>query len=152
MHFSKVWKSNTPTLPCSTTPARTAGLTLIEVMLAIVILGVGAGTLLVATARCVAVATKARHYSAAHRLMLRVDVENPLTRGEIEDGVESGTFDDRYSWEREILESENEDREGLYTIRTRVSWSARGRDAFEEAVTYLYVSPKKAPPHRMRSR
>ncbi|MBL7016450.1 MAG: prepilin-type N-terminal cleavage/methylation domain-containing protein [Kiritimatiellales bacterium] len=128
------------------------GLTLIEVMLAIVILGVGAGTLLVATARCMAVATKAKHYSTAHRLLLRVDTENPLTRGEIEDGVESGKFEDGYSWEREVLESENEDREGLYTVRTRVGWSARGRDAFEETITYLYVPPKEKKATRMGSR
>lgn len=130
-----------------------AGLTLIEVMLAIVILGIGAGVLLVATSRCMAVATKARHYSTAHRLIQRVNVEKPLTRGELEDGTESGTFENGYSWEREVLQSENEDREGLYTVRTRVSWSARGRDAFEEFTTYLYVPPEKeigAPTRRSR--
>ncbi len=121
-------------------------------MLAIVILGVGAGTLLVATARCMAVATKTRHYSAAHRLIQRVAVENPLTRGEVDDGIDSGSFDDGYSWEREILESENEDREGLYTVRTRVSWSARGRNAFEEITTYLYAPPEEEKATRVRGR
>ena len=148
----RVRKPIVPPFHHSTIPSRKAGLTLIEVMLAIVILGIGAGTLMLATTRCMAIATKTRHYSNAHRLIQRVDVENPLTRGEVENGVESGTFDDRYSWEREILESENEDRAGLYTVRTRVSWSARGRDAFEEAITYLYIPPKEEIGIRQRRR
>jgi len=121
------------------------GLTLIEVMLAVVVLGIGAGMLLVATSRCMAIATKARHYSTAQRLIARVNTENPLTRiEEFEEKIESGSFDEEgYSWEREVLASENEDREGLYTVRTRVSWSARGREAFEEAITYLYVPPEE---------
>lgn len=143
LRFSKPRNAQTPPLPHTTAPARKTGLTLIEVMLAIVILGVGAGTLLVATARCMAVATKAKHYSTAHRLISRVNTENPLTRGEIEDGIESGSFEDGYNWEREILENENEDREGLYTVRTRISWSMRGRNAFEESTTYLYIEPEK---------
>jgi len=120
---------------------RKRGLTLVEVMLAIVILGIGAGTLMLATARCLAVATKAKHYSNAHRLILRVAAEHPITRGEVDVGTESGSFDDGYTWEREITESEEEDREGLYTVRTRVSWSAHGKNSFEESTTFLYVTP-----------
>lgn len=140
---SNGWNSHTPPRLYPTAPSRKAGLTLIEVMLAMMILGIGAGTLLVATSRCVAVATKARHYSTAHRLIQQVNVEKPLTRGEIDAGVESGTFENGYSWEREVIENENEDQEGLYTVRTRVSWSASGPNAFEETVAYLYIPPEK---------
>ena len=119
------------------------GLSLIEVMLAVVILGIGAGTLMVATARCMSVVVKAHHYSEAHRLILSVNTKQPLSRGEINEGVESGTFEEGYRWEREILESENEDREGLYTIRTRVSWSDRSKTAFEEVITYFYLPPEE---------
>jgi len=126
--FSRVWKN---------------GLTLIEVMLAIVILGVGSGVLMLATARCLAVVTKARHYSTAQRLILRIGAENPLTRNEIETGVESGDFEDGTSWEREIIEPEDEYREGLYTVRTRVNWSTRGKERFEEIVTWHYVTPEE---------
>lgn len=131
------------------------GFTLIEVMLAIVILSIGAGVLLVATSRCILIATKARHYSTAQRLIVRVNTENPLTRRELDEGIESGKFDEEgYSWEREIIPNatENEDREGLYTIRTRVSWSMRGRDAFEEATTYLYIPPKEEKATRVGER
>lgn len=144
--FSDHWKKGQgffQPLGMSVCAKRKAGLTLIEVMLAIVILGVGACVLLVATSRCMAVATKARHYSTAQRLIARVNTEKPLTRGELEDGIESGSFDDGYNWEREITQSEEEDREGLFTVRTRVSWSDHGRNAFEESTTYLYIPPEE---------
>ena len=120
------------------------GLSLIEVMLAIVILGVGSGVLMLATGRCLAVISKARHYSTAHRLILRVEAEHPIPRGEIDAETESGNFDDEdYTWEREITEEDDENRPGLYTVRTRVSWSARGKASFEEVVTWRYVEPKE---------
>ena len=119
------------------------GLTLIEVMLAVVILGIGSGTLMLATARCLSVVSKARHYSTAQRLIQQVDAENPLTRGEIRDETISGDFDNGYHWEREILESDDENREGLYTVRTRVSWSTRGKERFEEVVTWHYIEPEE---------
>jgi prepilin-type N-terminal cleavage/methylation domain-containing protein len=123
------------------TPCLRRGLTLIEVLLAVVMLGIGAGVLMAATSRCLAVVVKARHYSTAQRLILRVGAENPLTRGEIDPGTETGDFSDTpgYTWEREIIEPEEEYREGLYTVRTRVGWSDRGREAFEETVTWLYI-------------
>jgi len=120
-----------------------SGLTLIEVMLSIVILGIGSGALMLATARCLSVVSKARHYSNAQRLVLRVGAENPLSRGELRDETESGDFDDGYTWEREVIESEDENREGLYTVRTRVSWSTRGKEQFEEIVTWHYIEPEE---------
>jgi len=121
------------------------GLTLIEVMLAIVILGIGSGVLLLATAKCLSIVTKSRRYSDAQRLLQQVGAEHPLTRGNIEVGIESGRFDDEedYRWEREITESENENLKGLYTIRTRVIWSDRGHNSFEETATWLYIKPEK---------
>lgn len=121
-----------------------AGLTLIEVLLAMVILGIGSGVLLLATARCLAIVSKARHYSTAQRLILQTDAMQPLNRGEIRPGTESGTFDNApgYKWEREITEPDDENRKGLYTVRTRVSWSDRGRETFEEVVTWHYIKPE----------
>lgn len=121
------------------------GLTLIEVLLAVVILGIGSGVLLLATARCIAIISKSRHYTTAQRLILQVGAEHPLNRAAVETGTESGTFDDEdgYRWEREIKEPENENRKGLYTVRTRVSWSDRGRDSFEEVITWFYIQPEE---------
>jgi len=121
------------------------GITLIEVLLAVVILGIGSGVLLLATARCLAIISKSQRYSTAQRLIGQVGAEHPLTRAEIEAGKESGTFDDEadYRWEREITEPEDENRKGLYTVRTRVSWSDRGRDSFEEVITWHYIKPEE---------
>ena len=117
------------------------GLTLIEVMLAVVILGIGSGVLLLATARCLAIITKSQRYSTAQRLIMQIGAEYPLTRSEIDTGKKSGTFnaEEGYRWEREITEPENENRKGLYTVRTRVSWSERGRDSFEEVTTWHFI-------------
>jgi len=122
------------------------GLTLIEVLLAVVILGIGAGVLLLATARCLAVARKARHYSTARTLLLRIEAKNPLNRFEIEEGKTDGNFDDfsGYRWEREVEPVEDENQLGLYTVRTRVFWSDRGRGAFEEVAGLHYIKPKES--------
>ena len=138
---------HTPTL----SPSPRRGFTLIEVMLSIAILGIGAGILMVATSRCMAVATRAKHYGRAHRLIQQVEAAHPLTRGEIEEGTESGTLDDGYTWEREITESETEGREGLYTIRTRVSWAIRGKQSYEETVALHYIRPTEAELDEARS-
>lgn len=146
---SKVWKIPAPFFQPlekhSFSAQRKKGLTLIEVLLAVVILGVGAGVLMLATARCLAVVSKTRHYSTAQRLILRVGAEHPLTRAEIDAGSESGDFHDEpgYTWEREISEPEDENREGLYTVRTRVIWSDRGRNSYEETVTWHYIHPEE---------
>ncbi|MGE4490137.1 MAG: prepilin-type N-terminal cleavage/methylation domain-containing protein [Kiritimatiellales bacterium] len=142
---SKVWNAGFPPFHLSTLPPRKAGLTLIEVLLAVVILGIGAGVLMLATARCLAVISKSRHYSTAQRLIQQVSAEHPLTRGMVEAGRDSGEFDneENYSWEREITEPEDENREGLYTVRTRVSWSERGKASFEEVVTWVYIPPEE---------
>lgn len=121
------------------------GITLIEVLLAVVILGIGSGVLLLATARCLAIISKSQRYSTAQRLIGQVGAEHPLTRAEIKAGKDSGSFDDEadYRWEREITEPEDENRKGLYTVRTRVSWSDRGRDSFEEVITWHYIKPEE---------
>ena len=128
--------------------ARKAGLTLVEVMLAIVILGIGSGTLMLATAKCLGVVSKARHYSTAQRLIHQVEVENPLPRDpeEFKEMSDSGDFEeDGYSWEREVTMVDEEIRPGLFTVRTRISWSVRDKERFEEAITYRYVEPTEKP-------
>lgn len=143
--------STIPPLTYSTTHSHSSrsrlGLTMIEVLLAVAILGVGAGVLMLATARCLAVISQSRHYSAAQRLILQVGAENPLTRAALEAKSESGKFSDDpdYTWEREIIEPENENQKGLYTVRTRVSWSDRGRESFEQVVTWHYIQPEETP-------
>lgn len=120
---------------------RKAGLTLIEVMLALTILGMGVAGLVMAAGRCIAVARKARILETARQLMGQVELEEPLIlKEEVEEGTESGTFQDApdgYRWTRDVrILGEEED--GLFEVKTRVYWTDRGKEDFEEVVTYLF--------------
>ncbi len=117
-----------------------AGVTLIEVLLATVILSAGITTLVLAATRALAVARKAKEYETARRLIGQVDLEIPPNFEELEEDVETGDFDDPYrdySWEREITEMEEEELK-MFIVRTAVFWSNKGQEKSEEVVTYIY--------------
>lgn len=121
-------------------PRRRAGLTLIEVILATAILGIGIASLVAAATRCLAVARKAREYEIARRLIAQVDLEVPIQFEEIEEGEESGDFEDPYegyAWIREIVEI-SEDELEMFEVRTTVTWKDRSKQASESVVTYIY--------------
>ena len=130
-----------------TTPIRAprAGMTLIEVMLAVVILSTGLIALLTCASRLMAVAGQAKNYETARRLLGQVEVESPLRlKEEIEEGTETGTFstgEKGWTWERTIqhIGEEEEARDGLFLVTTRVRWSNRGKNVTEETVTYRYI-------------
>ena len=118
----------------------TGGLTLIEVILATTILAVGLSAMMAAVGRCLAVAGKAKEYEVARRLVGQVDLEIPPDFEELEEGIEQGRFGapfDDYRWEREILDFDDEEYE-MFLVRTRVTWSTKGRDAYEETMSYIY--------------
>ena len=146
----------THALPCAKGPAfkllsnsklgseqiRRQGFSLVEVLLALAITGIGLFVMIETASRCLAVIRKSAHYERARHLLARVELEFPLqTKEEIEEGVESERFDgedSEYRWEREIkIVGEEED--GLFEVTTRVIWSGRTREAREEIVTYLYA-------------
>ena len=64
---------------------RKAGLTLIEVMLAVVILGVALVVLVSTAATCLSVAKKARNYETARELLARLELEHPIKKKKIDD-------------------------------------------------------------------
>ena len=117
------------------------GLTLVEVLLALVILSIGVTSMMIAMSRCLGVVRTARNREVARALITRVDVENPLEEADFEELVESGTFEDRegYVWYREILVVDEEERPGLFEVTTRIVWSERGRDTFEEITVFKYA-------------
>ena len=123
-----------------------AGLTLVEVLLAVVILGIGITVLVETASRCLAVVRRARDYETTRHLLARVEVEKPLQlEEEIEEGTENGDFKggpSEYKWEREIkIIGEEED--GLFEIRTRVFREGTRPASSEEVVTWLYAPKKK---------
>lgn len=117
------------------------GLTLIEVLIALVIISIGVSSLMTAMASCLGVVRTARNREAARGLIRRVAVENPIDRKTITETTESGGFEDvdEYDWSREILLVDEEERPGLFLVTTRVRWSERGRDTFEEITSYNYA-------------
>lgn len=123
------------------THASKRGLTLIEVLIALVILSVGVSSMMVAMSRCLAVVRTARNREVARGLIQRVDIENPIESVDMEELSESGDFEDveGYVWFRDILMVDEEERPGLFLVTTRIQWSERGRDAFEEIMTYKYA-------------
>ncbi len=117
------------------------GMTLIEVLIALIIITVGIASLSVAMVRCLSVVRTAQNREIARSLLRRVDVENPIDQKTITEADDSGTFDDieGYAWKRVILMVDEEERPGLFLVTTRVQWSERGRQSFEEITGYNYA-------------
>ena len=120
-------------------------MTLVEVLLAVVILGVSLVALVDAASRALAVVRQAHNYEMARRMLGRVDAENPLRlMDEIQAGQESGGFEggpSGWSWTRtfEDFGADDEQKEGLFRMTTRVYWSQGERRGMEETVQMLYV-------------
>ena len=122
-------------------PALKKGMTLIEVLIALVILSVGVSSMMLAMSRCLAVVRTARNRDVAHSLLRLVDLEYPIDKITIEEITESGDFEDAegYTWFREVIMVDEEERPGLFFVTTRVQWSERGKNAFEEVVGFIYA-------------
>lgn len=123
---------------------RKRGLTLVEVLLALAILGIGLFVLITAASRCLSVARQAKQYEIARRLMARVNLEEPLQlKEEITEDTESGTFGydyPGYTWNRKIEQAlEDDDESGLFKVTTWVSWTDARGVGFEKVVSYLYA-------------
>ena len=120
-------------------------MTLVEVLMAVVILGTALVALVEAASRALAVVRQARNYEIARRMLGQVDAENPLRLlDEIQAGEESGGFESGpagWSWTRTIedLGADDEQKEGLFQVTTRVLWSQGERQGMEETVQLLYV-------------
>jgi len=135
-----------PNAECRIAGAR-AGLTLIEVMMALAIVGIGLVTLISAASQCLAVVQQSRSYEVARNLLTRVELEEPLQlKEEIREEIESGSFTGEYSeyrWTREIEMVGDNEEDGLYKVTMRVYWSRRGKEFFDEIVTYVYAPEEK---------
>lgn len=108
--------------------------------MALIIAVVGISALLGAMMRCLAVVSTARDQEMARSLLRRVEIEFPIDGKTIAETSDSGNFDDvpGYSWSRNILMVDEEERPGLFLVTTRVEWSRRSRMAGVEVTTYRY--------------
>lgn len=117
-----------------------AGLTLIEVLLAVIILSVSLTALLVASSRCIAVMTASRNYQTARWLLQMKQLEHPIlydTLENIEDIEVSVEIDDNgFSFERIVEDDEDED--DLYLVKSVVSWTRKGYTVKEDYIEYIW--------------
>ena len=97
--------------------------------------------MMVAMSRCLAVVRTARNRNVAYALIHRIDIEHPINKEDMEELAEGGDFADTpgYSWEREIIAVDEEERPGLFLVTLRIVWSERGREAYEEVTIYKYA-------------
>jgi hypothetical protein len=121
-------------------------LTLIEVLLALVILGTGMVALVTASGRVIGVARQAKNYEAARELLARVEVEEPaLLEEDVEDIAGEGTFPDPYQgfrWSRTV-EPEGFEDDGLWRVVTEITWSEHKTARRERVETLIYWPEEK---------
>lgn len=112
-----------PAGPSAVPPAARAGVTLVEVLLAVFILGVCLLGIMQGITACVGVFDASTFVKQASNVLARGDAEHPLvvTNDPEEDlaVAPDGSLLDGWTYERECLEDEDED--GLYLVRTRVA-------------------------------
>ena len=116
-----------------------AGMTLVEVLLAVAILGAGMAALLTASSRCLAAIVQSRDYQQAQWALSMGEADFPIIlTNTIEDiEVSDHVYDNGCTFSRSVGDDEDED--GLYVVRSRVTWSRRGKEAIEEVTTYVYA-------------
>ena len=122
-----------------------AGFTLLEVLLALAILGAGMMVLTSSVVQCLALARSAKEYETVRSLFSVLQLTEPLQMDEVEEGSDSGTFDGdfrEYSWEREIVEVGEEEDE-MFRIITTIRWGDRGSQGEEVLETYLHLPSAK---------
>ena len=124
---------------------RRAGLTLVEVLLALAILAATAGVLMTAVSRCLAVVRLSKNYYDARRVLDLGELDHPLlvTKELNKDKVINLNigpidYEGGYAFTRSGERSAT--LKDLVVVKTRVTWSARGREAYEEVTSYLYYT------------
>ena len=116
------------------------GMTLIEVMLASTILAISLTALLTASSRCIAVMRAARYYQEAQWTLSLAELEHPITV--VEDVEDLEVRGERYGdlvYSRTVELRDEAQEDGLFLIRSRVSWTDKERTLNEEVVRFLYV-------------
>jgi len=120
-----------------------SGFTLIEVLIATLILAFGLMMLMTGLGNCAAMMSLSKEYQDAQYVFSLGELKYPIK--ESTDVVKDLTVEadtdlvEGYEFERTVDEKKletNETDDGLYTVRTRVSWG-KGENQSEELVRYV---------------
>jgi len=119
-----------------------AGMTLVEVMLASAILGVTLVVLLSGASRCLLVMKTSKQYQEAQWALGVGMLERPLFVTNEVDDLEVPDVDyDGFTFSREVGDDDDED--GLYVVKTKVSWGGRGDNRMSEEIVEYVFSPEE---------
>ncbi|MGA0332873.1 MAG: prepilin-type N-terminal cleavage/methylation domain-containing protein [Kiritimatiellia bacterium] len=107
-----------------TDPSSQSAFSLLEVLLAVLVLGIALTVFFSAANQGLAVAGQAREYQISRGLLAELELREPLDLEELEEGELQGSFSHpeygRVTWTRSVrLEGEEEDR--FYRIKTEIS-------------------------------
>ncbi len=122
-------------------------MTLVEILMALAILAISAGVLMTATSRCLAVVSTAKNYYEARRILETGELDYPLlvVKKKNEKDLKAlnlnvGPIDYPRNFTYQRTSERDADKEDLMIVKTRVSWSAKGKASFEEVTSYLYYT------------
>ena len=120
------------------------GFSLVEMMLAVLMIGIGLVSLLSVTGTSLQVARATKELNQGYQLLDRLRMEQPL---QLEEDLEEGEFDgdfegeglEKYRWFR-VIEVVGIEEDRLFKITEKVTWDIKGEEwAHEEA--YLLHEP-----------
>jgi prepilin-type N-terminal cleavage/methylation domain-containing protein len=138
------------TVPPHSAVPRRHGMTLVEVILAVMILSISMVVLLTAMSRCLVVMKVVGNYHRAQWVLGQAELDHPLDllgrpRDLTPEDLEVADQDyEGYTFSRSV-EDPDQDAEQparLLIVRSRVAWSDRGREMREEVVRYVYYKEK----------
>jgi hypothetical protein len=120
-------------------------MTLVEVLLAAALLGLGLTALLSGLSSCLAVMRASSEYQSAQWALSLGELAYPMTEvKEAEELIVDGdsSLVEGYTFERMVDPKEVDDEQtddGLYVVRTRISWGEGGEGQVEELVGYVWL-------------
>ena len=117
------------------------GFTLVEVLLATVILSVSLVVLLTGASRCLAVMKAGKNYQMAQWVLGQGEVDSPLmATNDVKSMAYEHEYDNGFKYVRTI--EDDDDKDGLYLVRTVVTWTGRAEGPREEVVRYVLEQKK----------
>ena len=119
------------------------GFSLIEMMIAVLIIGLGLVSLLSVTGSALQVIRTADEINTATQLLDRLAMEAPIQLEDLEEDEEEGDFEGEafkgYSWTR-VIEIYGVEEDELFKVTETVKWESRGETG-EQKVEYLIHKP-----------
>ncbi len=128
-----------------------SGMTLVEVLLAAMLLGLGMMTIFTSLSRCLRLIQASRDVQKMQLAFDRGNLAHPMADIQSEDDIEKLLVEDddlgegleeyvfRRTFDEKLKpENENDFNDHLFTVRTSVSWG-EGEDAHEEIVELVWL-------------